>query len=866
VTISALNNGAYYDDTSINSGTGNYDAFVRIQASPIEEGFNTDENKVLDNKDGNFTNSIQFGSFTVVTKDFGDGEQQYVEFRLDINESPNAVTLTELKIYLSSGPATEADYPSFAGFTNIFDLGGTVSLLDHESGSGKDDYGFYIPLSAFAGATNNTYVTLYSSFSGSDGGFEEWRTLTQDNPGGGGGGEETLGYSIDKTVFDVGGDGALGVVDEAGDVITYKIEVGNTGTVALSGVSVADPLLADLTNDADNDNVIDGDTNGDGLLDTDETWVYTGTYTVLQSDIDNNGGGDGDIDNTATVSHLELEDLSSSASVNIEQNPHLTVVKDNGGVVDANGSGRDDAGDEVVYEYSVENDGNVTLFNVTLDDDKLGAISLTGLTDEDGDGDADDLAVGATATGTSTATLSQDDLDAGSVTNIATGTGTDPNDDPVTDNDTNTVDIEQLPNLTVTKDNGGVVDANGSGRDDAGDEIVYEYSVTNDGNVSLFNVTLDDDKLGAITLAGLTDVDGDGDADDLAVGATATGTSTATLSQDDLDAGSVTNIATGTGTDPNDDPVTDNDTNTVDVEQLPHLIVTKTNGGVVDKDGNGHDVGDEIVYQYGVTNDGNVSLFNISLDDDKLGTITLTGLTDLDNDGDADDLAVGATATGTATATLTQANIDLGTLTNVATGTGEGPKDQPVEDTDTNTVVFTLNSDGYSQGFWKTHIGDKPQKTAWNDGISPSDTYEGAKGVDMNTGLADNITFKQVLETASLKPVQTNQELALAKQVVAALLNAADTAGGGDPLSNKSSDFNFTTADIKAAVASVYDGAGFYDDSDGDQIRDSEELQKVLDFYNKENVTVQGSDPMYMTSLMGTEQDGVHYNYLTAFS
>ena len=180
----------------------------------------------------------------------------------------------------------------------------------------------------------------------------------------------------------------------------------------------------------------------------------------------------------------------------------------------------------------------------TLSDDQLGTITLTsGLTDEDGDGEVDDLAVGATATGEATATLTQAQIDAGSVTNIADVTGDDPNGDPVTDSDTNTVSIDQNPAIDVVKTNGGVVDEDGNG-DDAGDTIVYDYSVENTGNVTLLNVTLSDDQLGAITLtSGLTDEDGDGEFDDLAVGATATGEATATLTQAQIDAGSVTNIA-----------------------------------------------------------------------------------------------------------------------------------------------------------------------------------------------------------------------------------------------------------------------------------------------------------------------------------
>ena len=73
----------------------------------------------------------------------------------------------------------------------------------------------------------------------------------------------------------------------------------------------------------------------------------------------------------------------------------------------------------------------------------------------------------------------------------------------------------------------------------------------------------------------------------------------------------MTNIADVTGDDPNGDPVTDSDTNTVSIDQNPAIDLVKTNGGVVDEDGNGDDAGDTIVYDYSVENTGNVTLFNV---------------------------------------------------------------------------------------------------------------------------------------------------------------------------------------------------------------------------------------------------------------
>src|SRR5437773_49720 len=97
------------------------------------------------------------------------------------------------------------------------------------------------------------------------------------------------------------------------------------------------------------------------------------------------------------------------------------------------------------------------------------------------------------------------------------------------------------------------------------------------------------------------------------------------------------------------------------------IAVSKINSGVNDLDSNGQDAGDQIVYDYTVSNTGNVTLFNVTAADDQLGPITLTGLTDEDADGFADDLAVGGSASGSASATLTQAQVDSGSVSNTGT-------------------------------------------------------------------------------------------------------------------------------------------------------------------------------------------------------
>jgi len=115
--------------------------------------------------------------------------------------------------------------------------------------------------------------------------------------------EEELSYTITKTAtaIDTAGNG---IIDIAGEIIGYTVEVENTGATTITGVSVSDSLSIALTRQADDP----GDDDAD--LEESETWVYTGSYTVQQSDIDT-----GSIENTATVSSNELGDKSDTEEV-----------------------------------------------------------------------------------------------------------------------------------------------------------------------------------------------------------------------------------------------------------------------------------------------------------------------------------------------------------------------------------------------------------------------------------------------------------------------------------------------------------------------------------------------------------------------
>jgi len=121
--------------------------------------------------------------------------------------------------------------------------------------------------------------------------------------------EEELSYTITKTATAVDTAGN-GIIDNTDEIIGYTVEVENTGNTTITGVSVSDSLSITLTRQDDDPG------NDDADLEEGEIWVYTGSYTVQQSDLDA-----GSIENTATVSSNELGDKTDTEEVTCGEAP-----------------------------------------------------------------------------------------------------------------------------------------------------------------------------------------------------------------------------------------------------------------------------------------------------------------------------------------------------------------------------------------------------------------------------------------------------------------------------------------------------------------------------------------------------------------
>ncbi|MER9299767.1 hypothetical protein NKI38_25185 [Mesorhizobium sp. M0621] len=470
---------ALLEATTIGSGTGNYDSFLRLQATNVEEGFNTDENgNVLDNK-ASFTHSLQYGDLVPIIVD----GVEYIEFRLDLNESNNAtsgeITLTDLKVYLSGSGATLADYTAgFAGFDSVYSLDTSHLLIDANHGSGTDDYRVLIPVSSFtdAGVTADSYVTLFSGFSGSNGGFEEWRTTT--TPGTG---TDTPGIGIDKITIDDAASGD-GLTVLAGDAISWQYTVSNTGNVALSNIVVTDdqgvvvtPVLGDATHNV-------GDTNLDGKLDTNETWTFIGSGTAIAGNYANIGSVSG------TAGAVTVSDNDDSSYFGA--NPLISVDK-----VTVDGATSGDgltilAGEAISWKYTVTNGGNVALSGIDVTDDQGVVVTAdlsggfnVGDTNQDNKLDTDEA---WSFTGTGVAGI-------GAYSNIGTASGsfTDDAGHTATPEDTDGSNyFGANPHITLDKKTNGVDHGLNIFQ---GQAVTWTYDVKNDGNVALANVVVKDD-------------------------------------------------------------------------------------------------------------------------------------------------------------------------------------------------------------------------------------------------------------------------------------------------------------------------------------------------------------------------------------
>jgi len=249
------------------------------------------------------------------------------------------------------------------------------------------------------------------------------------------------------------------------------------------------------------------------------------------------------------------------------------------------------AGEEITYEITVTNTGNVNLTGITVVDDIIGDLS---------DEFPDSLAVGSDPV-TVEVQYTPVPADGDPVTNTVTATGdweAGETSDSVSDTAECTTDITHAPGILVVKECPESVPF--------GADVTFTITVTNTGNEALENLFVTDELLGG-------DITDDFEfGETLAVGAEASAQFTYTPgANEDPVENSVT--ASGDGV---DSEVTVTSTDACDTDILnPAIQIEKTVSDDLVL------VGTTVTYTYVVKNIGEVTLYNITVVDDILGPI-----------------------------------------------------------------------------------------------------------------------------------------------------------------------------------------------------------------------------------------------------
>jgi uncharacterized repeat protein (TIGR01451 family) len=356
--------------------------------------------------------------------------------------------------------------------------------------------------------------------------------------------------TVDKTIPA----GTTGTFNLLVNGTTFAANVGNGGTTG--AVTVGQNLGATITTpqvvvtqsvSAGAVPVSVSETDGTG-----DTGFYTSVYTCV------NGTGATVLTGTGTTIAASIPESASSNGLsqnitctftNTLQSPSLSVAKT------ASPSSVAAVGTTITYTFAATNTGNVDLNAVAVSDPSGGPTSCPSTT----------LAPVAseTCTATNLYSVTQADVDAGSVTDIATANANLPKGSPIPNLPKSvvvTATVAPVEALSIVK-MATVAPASDQGAAHRGDTIAYSYVVKNIGNVDLSDISVTDPTDGATTCPSST----------LAPGAseTCTAENVHTVTQADVSAGSVIDTATATGNGPHGTSIPDPPSDTVSTKTVP---------------------------------------------------------------------------------------------------------------------------------------------------------------------------------------------------------------------------------------------------------------------------------------------------------
>jgi gliding motility-associated-like protein/uncharacterized repeat protein (TIGR01451 family) len=320
------------------------------------------------------------------------------------------------------------------------------------------------------------------------------------------------------------------------------------------------------------------------------------------------------------------------------------------------------SGEPIQYKLTIANKGNVGLSDVKITD------PLTGLSQDIGF-----LEAGESQEVMTSYTVDQQDMDFGSISNLAIVTAKGPDQKNVQAQDEVIVLASQDPKIDIE-----VLDT-GSEITKAGQTIDYTLTVINIGNVTLSNVTVFDPLTSLEVNIGT-----------LIPGQKFSLPTKYLVSQQDVDRGSVLNEVKVSGESPNE---TDQDPSDLDeeltiIKEAPALILEK----LADKSVISN-VGEVVIYSLKVINTGNVTLNSLSVVD------PLTSF--------EENLAVlipGESVSFETSYVVRVEDLSRGFLTNVANSTALSPSKTKIQDQDSLEIGVSVrpilaNSDDFGSFF-----------------------------------------------------------------------------------------------------------------------------------------------------------------------
>jgi uncharacterized repeat protein (TIGR01451 family)/gliding motility-associated-like protein len=379
------------------------------------------------------------------------------------------------------------------------------------------------------------------------------------------------GLTIEKEVLEMS-------YEKEGDELNYTITVTNTGNVTLSDITVEDPLT--------------GFSETISSLAVDGSVTFSTSYSIVAADL-----LVGQVKNVAKASF-------AYGALNYEEEATATSTLDQSGrgisvSVEAVDFTFDHAGDEVRVQYSVRNSGNLTLFNVLVEDASTGFSQLL-----------EKLEPGQEVVFTELLyVISQEDFRLGYKEYEVRAKGF-----TSAGLEAEAVDYDEVLKRIIERIDVKVT-ANVDKISAVGQVVIYRYEVRNIGNSDIGRVSVKDPTTGLdVVLAELL-------YDEVKVIEVEY-----VVKQEDIDRGFISNVVTAEieryfnsgqeGTKAQDDEL-------VEVDQSPKLLIEKE---VLEM--SYEKEGDELNYTLTVTNTGNVTLSDITVEDPLTGfSETISSLT-----------------------------------------------------------------------------------------------------------------------------------------------------------------------------------------------------------------------------------------------